>query len=146
MAQPHEFGRGRMLRLPSHRSGIRARYCQACLTHTAITPPAGQSARSKAALRGDTAPDGVSHLLTLEPPDGKALPFTLQRSTIPATTGIGAPLTSRHTPYVAVHPNRRGAMPTDRVHRLIYNKLARGFSRWRGPRRSPTGPGRAALH
>ena len=37
-------------------------------------------------------------------------------------------------------------MPTDRVHRLIDNKLARGFSRWRGPRRSPTGPGRTALY
>ena len=62
-------------------------------------------------------------------PDGKALPFTLQLSTIPATTGIGAPLTSRHTRYVAIHPIRRGVMPTDRVHCLIDNKLARGFSR-----------------
>ena len=37
-------------------------------------------------------------------------------------------------------------MPTDRVHHLIDNKLAREFTRWRRPRRSPTGPDRAALH
>ena len=29
-----------------------------------------------------------------------------------------APVTSRYTRYVATHPNRRGAMPTDRAHRL----------------------------
>ena len=58
----------------------------------------------------------------------------------------GAPVTSRNTRYVATHPIRRGVMPTDRVHRLIDNKLARGFSPWRRRRRSPTGPGRAALH
>ena len=28
----------------------------------------------------------------------------------------GAPVTCRCTRYVAVHPNRRGALPTDRVH------------------------------
>ena len=28
----------------------------------------------------------------------------------------GAPVTWRYTRYVAVHPNRRGALPTDRVH------------------------------
>ena len=57
-----------------------------------------------------------------------------------------APVTSRNTRYVAMHPIRRGVLPTDRVHRLIDNKLARGFSPWRRRRRSPTGPGRAALH
>ena len=103
MAQPHEFGRGRMLRLPSHRSGIRARYCQACLTHTAITPPAGQSARSKAALRGDTAPDGVSHLLTLEPPRRQGAP--VHSSTV-HHPGYNR---QRCTTYVAAHPLRRAA-------------------------------------
>ena len=57
-----------------------------------------------------------------------------------------APVTSRCTCYVAMHPIRRGVMPTDRVHRLIDIKLARGFSRWHRPRRSAAGPGRAALH
>ena len=37
-------------------------------------------------------------------------------------------------------------MPTDRVHRLIDIKLARGLHRWQCPRRSATGPGLAALH
>ena len=31
--------------------------------------------------------------------------------------GGGAPVTWRCTRYVAVHPNRRGALPTDRVQR-----------------------------
>ena len=57
-----------------------------------------------------------------------------------------APVPSRFTRYVAMHPIRRGAMPTDRVHHLIDNKLARGLPRWRRPRRSPTHTGRAALH
>ena len=30
--------------------------------------------------------------------------------------GPATPVTSRCTRYVAVHPNRRGVMPTDRVH------------------------------
>ena len=33
---------------------------------------------------------------------------------------------SRCTRYVALHPIRRGVMPTDRVHRLIDNKRDRG--------------------
>jgi len=37
-------------------------------------------------------------------------------------------------------------MPTDRVHRLIDIKLARGLPSESRPRRRPTGPGRAALH
>ena len=37
-------------------------------------------------------------------------------------------------------------MPTDRVPRLIGNKLERGFPRWRWPRQHPIAPGRAALH
>ena len=37
-----------------------------------------------------------------------------------------APVTSRYTRSVAMHPIRRGVMPTDRVHHLIDNKLHRG--------------------
>ena len=40
-----------------------------------------------------------------------------------------APVTGRYTRYGALHPNRRGVMPTDRVHRLIGHKLERGFPR-----------------
>ena len=57
-----------------------------------------------------------------------------------------APVTSRNTRYVAMHPIRRGVMPTVRVHRLIDNKLARRFTRWRRRRRHPIAPSCAALH
>ena len=33
--------------------------------------------------------------------------------------GGAAPVTWQRTSYVALHPNRRGVMPTDRVHRLL---------------------------
>ena len=39
-----------------------------------------------------------------------------------------APDPSQYTRYVALHPIRRGVMPTDRVHRLIINKRRRGTS------------------
>ena len=38
-----------------------------------------------------------------------------------------APVTSRYTRYVATHPNRRGVMPTDRVHRLPQQAQPRTF-------------------
>ena len=37
-----------------------------------------------------------------------------------------APVTSRCTRYVTMHPIRRGVMPTDRVHHLIDNKPDHG--------------------
>ena len=37
------------------------------------------------------------------------------------------PVTSRYTRYVAMHPIRRGAMPTDRVHRLPQQAQMRAF-------------------
>ena len=39
-----------------------------------------------------------------------------------------APNKRRYTRSVALHPIRRGVMPTDRVHRLIINKRRRGTS------------------
>ena len=38
------------------------------------------------------------------------------RAAVPVGDGGAAPVTWRCTRYVAVHPNRRGVMPTDRVH------------------------------
>ena len=38
-----------------------------------------------------------------------------------------APVTSRYTRYVAVHPIRRGVTPTDRVHRLPRQAQQRAF-------------------
>ena len=63
-----------------------------------------------------------------------------------ARSRSAAPVPSRCTRYVTMHPIRRGAMPTDRVHHLINIKLVRGFSRGRRPRRRPTAkPCSAAL-
>lgn len=67
MVQPHEVGGGRMVRLPSCRSGIRAQHCRACLTYTALTPTAGRSVRRKATLRGGIVPGGVSRLIGNKP-------------------------------------------------------------------------------
>ena len=67
MAQPHEFGGGRMVPLPSRRSGIRARHCRACLSYTAITAPTGRSSRSKTTLHGGATSAGVSRLIAHEP-------------------------------------------------------------------------------
>ena len=52
-------------------------------------------------------------------PDNLEIPARLR-------TRGAAPVTSRYTRYVAIHPIRRGAMPTDRVHRFIDNKRDRG--------------------
>ena len=92
-------------------------------------------------------------------PDGKALPFTLQRSTIPATTGIGAPLTSRHTRYVAIHPLRRdtpdqkgcnaygsGAPPHRQQARTRIFSLAPPAPESNRPRPRSTAPDTAAMH
>ena len=120
-----------MVRLPSRRSGIRARLCQACLTHTAITPPAGQSVRSKATLRGDTGSVGdvappsetgpiaePSRACPCRRPPARNTRRTLasqqqdtgeSHSSVPPSQSIR----SRHTPdpsrctrYVAKHPLR----------------------------------------
>ena len=42
--------------------------------------------------------------------------------------GSLTPVTSRCTRYVALHPNRRGVLPTDRVHRLPQQAQLRGAS------------------
>ena len=52
-------------------------------------------------------------------PDNLEIPARLR-------TRGAAPVTSRYTRYVAMHLIRRGAMPTDRVHRFIDNKRDRG--------------------
>ena len=44
-----------------------------------------------------------------------------------------APVTSRYTRYVALHPIRRGALPTDRVHCLRIGCTAQ---RWNTPQKS----------
>jgi len=135
LALPHEVGGGSHGSVAVVPRGNSRLHCRACFTHTAIAPAAGQSARSKAALRGDTAPAGVSHLIAHEPQTARRSrslfngpPSRLQQASVHHLRR-GTPVTSRYTRYVAIHPIRRGVMPTDRVHCLIDNKLARGFSR-----------------
>ena len=55
-----------------------------------------------------------------------------------------APLTWRCTCYVAVHPNRRGVMPTDRVHHHT-NKPNRGYAHLPMDRHCTTGRVRTLL-
>ena len=181
-----------MVRLPSRRSGIRARHCQALLDshgdHTCgwtisaqqghvawrcwfrwgcgassgtspvvessrvcvhRRPPARNAPRTLASQQQDTgeshssAPPSQSirsrqasvreHSTRSEGGESSRSGVTPHRSQ--ACTRIfslapptpthnrprprsAAPVTSRCTRYVAMHPNRRGVMPTDRVHRL----------------------------
>ena len=139
-ARPHEVGEGRTVRLRWFHAGIHVLHGRVCLTRTALAPAVGRPARCTVTLPGDTGSVG------------DAVPHQQQASSriwlvvASPTRVLQAQITQRCTRYVAMHPIRRGAMPTDRVHRLIDDKLVRGFARWRRPRRRPTGPGRAALH
>ena len=47
----------------------------------------------------------------------------------PQNPGLDTPAKGHCTRYVALHPNRRGAMPTDRVHDPIRHKLTCGPAR-----------------
>ena len=108
-------------------------------------------------LIGDEPGCGVLPSLRLPRPPATNVPKTLASqqqdtgespSSAPPSQPIRsrqAPVTSRCTRYVAMHLIRRGALPTDRVHRLIDIKLARGFSRWHRPRRRAAGPGGQVL-
>ena len=49
------------------------------------------------------------------------------------------PVTSRYTRSVAIHPIRRGVMPTDRVHRLPQQAQPRNVPSRKKPRRLPLG-------
>ena len=136
MARPQEVGgcRERMLRLPSRRSGNRARHYRNCLPHVVITPASGRSASSKATLHGDTTPEGMSRPIGHKPQGSGAPPrmtnttanncdpFTHSRSVSRTpckrrdTCSVAvhpirrdAPDPSRYTRSVAVHPFRRGA-------------------------------------
>ena len=76
------------------------------------------------------APEGLEDLTAAQVGDGGACQHTNDKpdrsgaprglrglAAVPVGDGGAAPVTWRCTRYVAVHPNRRGVMPTDRVHR-----------------------------
>mgnify|MGYP000891039534 CR=1 FL=1 len=80
--------------------------------------PAIRSARSKATFRGDAGSVG-----DVAPHRQQASSRIWRVATsLPAfyrpRSRSGAPVTSRCTRYVTMHPIRRGVMHTDRVHRL----------------------------
>ena len=78
----------------------------------AITPAAGRPARCTVTLPGDTGSVG-----DVVPHRQQALSRIWRVATSP-TRVLQAQITQQCTRYVAIHPNRRGVMPTDRAHRL----------------------------
>ena len=84
----------------------------------AITPAAGRPARCTVTVPGDTGSVGMWRLINNKLHRGSGgWPHPLPAFYRPRSRS-DAPVTSRYTRSVAVHPIRRGAMPTDRVHRL----------------------------
>ena len=144
-ARPHEVVGGRRVRLRWFHAGIHVLQGRSCFP-PAITPAVGRPVRCTVTLPGDTGSVG-----DVAPHRQQASSRIWRVATsLPALcrprSHSAAPVTSQNTRYVATHPIRRGVMPTDRVHRLIGNKPARGFSRGRRPRRRPTAePCSAAL-
>ena len=168
-ARPHEVGEGRTVRLRWLHARIHVLHCRVCFPRRSRLRLDDQLAAQSPCLAilvplgmwcliGDEPGCGVVSSLRLPTATSDKCPKTLasqqqdtgeSHSSAPPsqpTRSRQAPVTSRCTCYVAMHPIRRGVMPTDRVHRIIDIKLARGFSRWHRPRRSAAGPGRAALH
>ena len=78
-------------------------------------------------------PTDRAHRLPQQAQPRTIRPHRPQPSTSDAATQLRharpAPNERRYTRYVAMHPIRRGVMPTDRVHRLIDIKLARRLPR-----------------
>ncbi len=102
-ARPHEVSEGRTVRLRWFHAGIHVLHGRAYFPPT-ITPAAGRSARGKAALRGNTAPDWVSRLIAHEPQ-------TARRS---RSLFNGPP---SRLQQAAVHPLRRDTPVTSRCTR-----------------------------
>ena len=116
-ARPHEVGGGRTVRLHWFHSGIHVLHGRACFP-PAITPAAGRPARCTVTVPGDTGSVGMWRLINNKLHRGSGgWPHPLPAFYRPRSRS-DAPVTSRYTRSVAVHPIRRGAMPTDRVHRL----------------------------
>ena len=86
--------------------------CMAGLTSPpAITPAVGRPARCTVALPGDTGSVGDAV------PHQQQASSRIWRVAASPIRVLQAQITQRCTRYVTMHPIRRGAMPTDRVHR-----------------------------
>ena len=121
-ARPHEVGGGRTVRLRWFLAGIHVLHGSACFP-PAITPSVGRPACCTVTLPDDTGSvgDAVAHR--------RQASSQIWRVATSPTRVLQAQITQRCTHYATMHPIRRGAMPTVRVHRLIGNKLARGLPR-----------------
>ena len=99
-----------MVRLRWFHAGIHVLHCRVCLAHTAITPAAGRPARCTVTVPGDTGSGGDVV------PHQQQASSRIRRVATSPTRVLQAQITQRCTRYVAMHPIRRGVMPTDRVH------------------------------
>ena len=145
ITRPHEVGGGRTVRLHWFHAGIHVLHGRACFPRRSHLRLDDQRAAQSPCL-AILVPLGMRCLINNKLHRGSGgWPHPLSAFYRPRPRSA-APVMSRCTRSVAMHPIRRGVMPTDRVHHLIDNKLARGFSPWRRRCRSPTGPDRATAH
>ena len=80
-------------------------------------PPVWRAPEGLEDLTAAQVGDGGACQHTNDKPDRSGAPRGLRGlAAVSAGDGGAAPVTWRCTRYVAVHPNRRGVMPTDRVH------------------------------
>ena len=80
-------------------------------------PPVWRAPEGLEDLTAAQVGDGGACQHTNDKPDRSGAPRGLRGlAAVPVGDGGAAPVTWRCTRYVAVHPNRRGVMPTDRVH------------------------------
>ena len=127
-ARPHEVGRGRTVRLRWLHARIHVLHCRVCFPRRSRLRLDDQHAAQSPCL-AILVPLGMWRLINNKLHRGSGgWPHPLPAFYKPRSRS-DAPVPSRYTRSVAIHPIRRGAMPTDRVHRLIDNKLARGFAR-----------------
>ena len=98
-----------MVRLRWFHAGIHVLHCRVCLAHTAITPAVGRPARCTVTMPGNTGSvgDAVPHRQQASSRSG-GWPHPLSAFHKPRSRSA-APVTSRYTRYVAIHPLRRDA-------------------------------------
>ena len=154
-ARPHEAGGGRTVRLHWFHSGIRVLHGRACFPRRSHLRLDDQHAAQSPCL-AILVPLGMWRLIDNKRHRGSGgWPHPLPAFYRPRSRS-DAPVTSRYTRSVAIHPIRRGAMPTDRVHRLPQQARSRAIPPHRPqpstsdaatrPRHAHPGSEREALH
>ena len=116
-ARPYEVGGGCTVRLRWFHAGIHVLQGRACFPRRSHLRVDDQHAAQSPCL-AILVPLGMWRLIDNKRHRGSGgWPHPLPAFYRPRSRS-DAPVTSRYTRSVAVHPIRRGAMPTDRVHRL----------------------------